>query len=93
MYFVLIVFLFLLFFAAAFSLQNSEPIIINFFAWTFHGSRSVVLLMALGLGVVLSVLAYLPSYIKKSRLIAQQHKTIAALERSVADLKRPPAKN
>lgn len=92
MYFVLIVFLFLLFFAAAFSLQNSEPIIINFFAWTFHGSRSVVLLMALGLGVVLSVLASLPSYIKKSRLIARQQKTIDTLERSLAELKDSSSK-
>jgi uncharacterized integral membrane protein len=92
MYSVLIAFLFLLFFAVAFSLQNSEPIIINFFAWTFHGSRAVVLLTALVLGVGLTVLAALPSYIKKSRLIARQQKTIATLERSVAELKHPPAK-
>ncbi len=91
MYSVLIAFLFLLFFAVAFSLQNSEPIIINFFAWTFHGSRAVVLLTSLVLGVGLTVLAALPSYIKKSRLIARQQKTIATLERSVAELKHPPA--
>jgi hypothetical protein len=39
------------------------------------------------------VLASLPSYFKKSRLIAQQQKTIATLERSVVELKRPPTKN
>lgn len=93
MYSALIAFLLLLFFAVAFYLQNSEPIIINFFAWTFQGSRAVVVLTALGLGVVLSVLASLPSYIKKSRLIARQHKAIATLERSVAELKRTPSRS
>jgi Tfp pilus assembly protein PilV len=51
-----------------------------------------VLLTALVLGVGLTVLAALPSYIKKSRLIARQQKTIATLERSVTELKHPPAK-
>jgi uncharacterized integral membrane protein len=93
MYSALIAFLLLLFLTVAFSLQNSEPIIINFFAWTFQGSLVIVLLTAMALGVVLSVLASLPSYIKKNRLITQQQKTIATLERSVADLKNPQAKS
>jgi len=93
MYSALIAFLLLLFLTVAFSLQNSEPIIINFFAWTFQGSLVIVLLTAMALGVVLSVLASLPSYIKKNRLITQQQKTIATLERSVADLKKPQAKS
>ena len=93
MYSALIVFLFLLFFAVAFSLQNSEPIIINFFGLTYQGSLVVVLLLALGLGVVLSILGSLPSYIKKTRLIARQQKTIATLERSIGELKRPPAES
>ncbi len=90
MYSALIAFLLLLFLAFALYLQNSEPIIINFFAWTYEGSRAVVVLVALALGFALSTVASLPSYIRKSRLIAQQQKTIAALERSVAELKRPP---
>ncbi|WP_342347742.1 LapA family protein [uncultured Nitrospira sp.] len=91
MYSALLALLLLLFFSVAFSIQNSEPIIINFFAWTFQGSRAVMLLTALALGVSLSLLASLPSYIKKSRLIAKQQKTIAALERSVAELTNPPS--
>jgi uncharacterized integral membrane protein len=85
MYSVLLIFLLVLFFAVAFSLQNSEPIIINFFSWRFQGSLVVILLTALACGVILSVIASLPSFIKKSRLIAQQHKTIAKLERIVAE--------
>jgi len=72
MYSVLITFLLVLFFAVAFSLQNSDPIILNFFSWTFQGSLVVVLLTALACGVMLSIVASLPSFIKKSRLIAQQ---------------------
>lgn len=90
MYSVLITFLLVLFFAVAFSLQNSDPIILNFFSWTFQGSLVVVLLTALACGVMLSIVASLPSFIKKSRLIAQQQKTIAQLERTVAEQKPPP---
>ncbi len=93
MYSALIAFLLLIFFAVAFSLQNSEPIVINFFAWTFQGSLVVVLLTALALGVALSVLASVPAYIKKTRLIAQQQKKIATLERSLAEIKRSPAQS
>jgi len=88
MYSVLITFLLVLFFAVAFSLQNSEPIILNFFSWTFQGSLVVVLLTALACGVMLSIVASLPSFIKKNRLITQQQKTIAQLERTVAEEKR-----
>ncbi len=84
MYSVLLIFLLVLFFAVAFSLQNSEPIILNFFSWTFQGSLVVVLLTALAFGVLLSIIASLPSYIKKSRLITKQQKTIAELERTIA---------
>ncbi len=90
MYSVLITFLLVLFFAVAFSLQNSDPIILNFFSWTFQGSLVVVLLTALACGVMLSIVASLPSFIKKSRLIAQQQKTIAQLERTVVEQKPPP---
>jgi uncharacterized integral membrane protein len=91
MYSALLALLLLLFFAVAFSIQNSEPIILNFFAWTFQGSRAVMLLTALALGVGLTVLASLPIYIKKIRLIAKQQKRITTLERSVAELTNPPS--
>ncbi len=87
MYSALIAFLLVLFFAVAFSLQNSEPIEIIFFTWKFQGSLVVVLLTALACGVMLSVVASLPSYFKKSRLIIKQQKTIAELEQMLATAK------
>lgn len=85
MYSILIAFLFLLFFTVAFSLQNAEPIIIHFFGWRFEGSLVIVLLTALAMGVALTVLASLPSQLKKRRLIGRQQKTIAELERKMAE--------
>ena len=73
--------LILVFFAVAFALQNNEPITIHFFTWTFEGSLVLVLLTTLALGIIISMLASLPSQIKKSRTIAQQQKTITNLER------------
>ena len=74
-----------MFFAVAFSLQNSEPIILNFFSWRFQGSLVVVLLTALACGVILSLIASLPSFIKKNRLIAQQQKTIDQLKQAASE--------
>ena len=84
----LVLALIIVFLAVAFSLQNHEPITIQFFAWTFEGSLVLVLLTTLALGVIISVLASLPSQIKKNRLIAQQHKTISDLERLLPEDKR-----
>jgi uncharacterized integral membrane protein len=86
MYSFLITFLLIVFFAVAFSLQNSEPVILNFFSWRFQGSLVVVLLTALACGIILSAIASLPSFIKKSRLIAQQQKTIAQLKQAATEV-------
>lgn len=88
MSFGLVIALLIVFLAVAFSLQNNEPITVHFFAWTYEGSLVLVLLTTLALGVILSVLASLPSQLKKSRLITQQQKTIANLEQSLPAHKR-----
>jgi len=88
MSFGLVVALILVFLAVGFALQNNEPITIHFFSWTFEGSLVLVLLTTLALGIIISVLASLPSQIKKSRTIAQQQKTIIKLESSLSAHKR-----
>lgn len=80
--------LLLLFLAVAFALQNAATVTIQFLGWVFEGSLALVLLTALATGVVLTVLASLPSQIRRTRLIAQQQKTIAQLERAIPDHKR-----
>ena len=90
MYSILIAFLFILFFAVAFSLQNAEPIIIHFFGWRFEGSLVIILLSALACGVMLTVLASLPSHVRKRRLIHRQEKMIAELERKLTEHQSEP---
>jgi len=85
MYSILIALLFLLFLAVAFSLQNAEPVIIHFFGWRFEGSLVIILLTALGCGVILTVLASFPSQLKKRRLLSRQQKMIAELEQKIAE--------
>ena len=89
MYSALLIILVILFLAVAFSLQNSEPIKVNFFS-TFEVSLVVLLLTTLASGVLLSLIASLPSSIRKSRVIAQQQKTIAKLQQSAAEQKPLP---
>jgi len=85
MYSILIAFLFILFFAVAFSLQNAEPIIIHFFGLRFEGSLVIILLSALAFGVILTVLASFPSHLRKRRLISRQEKIIAELEQKLTE--------
>ncbi len=49
-----------------------------------------MLLTALACGVILSMVASLPSFIKKSRLITKQQKTITELERTLATHTQKP---
>lgn len=50
--------------AVLFVLQNITPVTVSFFAWQMSGSLSVVLLLALLTGMLVSVLVLLPSFIK-----------------------------
>lgn len=47
-----------------FALQNNVPVTVNFALWSFDGSLALVLLLAMGLGVVIAGLLSSPSMIK-----------------------------
>ena len=79
--FTLIVALSVLFFAVAFSLQNDQVVSIQFFGWRFEESLVLILLTALCLGVVIAILASMPSRIRKSRQITHLTKRVTELER------------
>ena len=53
--------------AVLFALQNNVPVTISFFAWSFGGSLALVLLMALGLGVLIAGLVTSPALIGRKR--------------------------
>ncbi len=50
--------------AVIFVFQNITPITVTFFNWSLDGSLSVIILLALLTGMLISVLILLPSFIK-----------------------------
>jgi len=69
--------------AVVFALQNAVPITVSFLTWRFESSLALVLLIALALGILMSLLVSVPSVIKKIKLISSQKKKIQELENSL----------
>ena len=78
--FSLIATLVIVFLTVAFSLQNDQTVSIKFFEWTFEGSLVLVLLTTLCLGIVIHILASMPTRIRKSQKIAELNKRVMELE-------------
>ncbi len=66
--------------AVIFALQNTVMVSITFLAWNIHGSLALVLLVTLAAGVVISLLASLPSLVRSRLTSRRQKKKLAALE-------------
>jgi uncharacterized integral membrane protein len=47
-----------------FVLQNIEPVSVSFLAWNLDGSLAVILMLAFGVGVLMTLLFLLPSFIR-----------------------------
>ena len=86
----LIAALVIVFFAVVFSLQNAKEITIDFFQWSFQGNLVIVLLGTLCLGMLIHLLASMPSRLKKARQITQLQKRITELEHSLTEKVHPP---
>ncbi|MDN5751794.1 MAG: LapA family protein [Nitrosospira sp.] len=71
-----------------FALQNNAPVTVDLALWSFEGSLALVLLLAMGLGVIIAGLMSAPSMIKirwtRSRLRSQ----VSRLERDKIMLER-----
>jgi uncharacterized integral membrane protein len=94
--FYLIVALLIAVVAVIFALQNTLLITISFFTWTITGSLSLVLLIALAIGVLIGLLVLAPSAINKTIQVSGHRKRIGALEKEldehkakVAELQKP----
>ena len=79
--------------AVMFALQNNATVAVAFALWHFESSLAVVLLLALGLGVIIAGLVSSPAVIKGRWTAASLRRSIsnwesekAALERRIADL-------
>jgi len=71
--------------AVLFALQNNIPVAVTLAVWHFEGSLALVLLLALGLGVLITGLLSSPAVIRRQWLAARLRRRVADLEREAAE--------
>lgn len=72
--------------AVIFAVQNAMPVTVSFLVWQFvNAPLAVVLLLAVGLGLLISLLVSLPSLAGNRWTISRLKKRIAELEKSVQE--------
>jgi len=74
--------------AVTFALQNNTPVTVAFASWHYDSSLAVVLLLALGLGVLIAGLVSTPSVIKGQWTGARLRRQVAILTDERASLER-----
>lgn len=52
--------------ALLFALQNTEVVSLTFVGWQFQSSLALLVLVSVGVGILISILAFLPSAIARS---------------------------
>jgi lipopolysaccharide assembly protein A len=73
--------------AVIFAVQNITPVVVAFFIWKFGGSLALVLLLAVVTGVLISMFASLPTFIRSKWAASNQKRKIKELEATVYELK------
>ncbi len=71
--------------AVLFALQNNIPVAVTLAVWHFEGSLALVLLLALGLGVLITCLLSSPAVIRRQWLAARLRRRVADLEREAVE--------
>ncbi|MDB9316938.1 MULTISPECIES: LapA family protein [Cyanophyceae] len=67
-------------FPVAFAFQNAVSISVRFFGVNFEASLAIVLIWTLGIGILIGLLASMPSVIKRNLKISKSKGRIAELE-------------
>lgn len=80
--------LLILIFAVIFALQNTTAVTVFFLFWQFHGSLALVLLIAMGAGLVISVLACLPTILRGQWSLRKLRKHTTELETNLEERKQ-----
>jgi uncharacterized integral membrane protein len=70
-----------------FALQNAVPVSLAFLVWKIDSSLALVLLAALGAGILIGFLAMLPAQIKGGWTSSVQKREIRRLEAQIAEQK------
>jgi len=71
--------------AVIFALQNNIPVTVTLALWRYDGSLAMLLLLALGLGVLVAGLLSSPAVIRGKWTISRLKRQVADLERRLAE--------
>ena len=88
MQFMIILALLIAIVAVVFALQNTMAVTVSFFTFNFHSSLALVVLVALMLGVLISVLVSLPGLISGKWTTFSQRRKLGSLEEERNALKQ-----
>lgn len=73
--------------AVVFALQNPTIVTVSLFGYPFEGSLALVILTAVGLGVVIGILVLAPGNIRNKLANSRNRKKIGSLEASLDEHK------
>ena len=71
--------------AVVFALQNNSAVVVTLALWNFEGSLAVVLLVAVGVGVLITGLVSTPSVIRGQWSASRLRHQVAELERAAVE--------
>ena len=74
--------------SVTFALQNNVPVTVTFAIWSFDSSLAMVLLLALGLGVIIAALFSSPTVIKGQWTASRLRRQLVSLEEDKAELEQ-----
>jgi uncharacterized integral membrane protein len=74
--------------AVIFALQNITTVTVSLFIWSFQSSLALALLIALGVGVIISMLISLPGLIGTRFSLSRLKKKVTTLETERDDFKQ-----
>ena len=74
--------------AVVFALQNNSAVVVTLALWSFEGSLAIVLLLALGLGVLITALLTTPAVIRANWTAQRLRRQVTDLEREIAERKQ-----
>jgi putative membrane protein len=73
--------------AILFAVQNNTPVQVSFLAWKVESPLTLVLLIAVAAGALISLLASLPTITRDKLTVRSHRKKVAELESSLTDHK------
>lgn len=81
--------------AVVFALQNMAPVSLTFIVWQFQSPLAFVLLGAVGAGLLIAALAFMPSVVRGKFAISASKKHVSDLEQKLeaSSRQRKPEKS